>query len=187
MTRTPTTIRIFGIEPCSIVDGPGLRYAVFVQGCPHACSGCHNPESHDMHGGSVSRIDDIVSDIAASRHLDGVTLSGGDPFAQPEACAELARCVHELGYNVWTYTGYIYENLMAMNKYAVHTLLNETDVLVDGPFVQKKKSHKLLWRGSANQRVIDLAAMRAADTNKIIVWESQWKSHDVFPTKPQSW
>ena len=183
MTKTPDTIRIFGTAPDSIVDGPGLRYAVFVQGCSHACPGCHNPESHDPAGGTVMRIDDIVADIAGNGLISGVTLSGGDPFEQPAACAELARRAHALGHDVWTYTGYLYEDLAGSSDEAVRALLAETDVLVDGPFVKAKKSYLLLWKGSSNQRVIDLAAMRAAASDKIVLWES----HDAFPTKPESW
>lgn len=181
MTNAPDTIRIFGTASDSIVDGPGLRYAVFTQGCSHGCPGCHNPGSHDPNGGSVRRIDDIVADIAKNGLVTGVTLTGGDPFEQPAACAELARRVRELGLGVWTYTGYLYEDLAASDDPAVQALLAASDVLVDGPFVEARKSLLLTWKGSSNQRVIDLDATRKA--GRIVLWESR----DEFPTKPPSW
>ena len=101
----PATIRLFGTAPDSIVDGPGLRYAVFVQGCSHGCPGCHNPESQPCRGGEVRPIADVVAEIAANKLVQGVTVSGGEPFEQAAACAELARQVRELGLNVWTYSG----------------------------------------------------------------------------------
>lgn len=181
MIEAPDTIRIFGTAPDSIVDGPGLRYAVFMQGCSHGCPGCHNPESHDPHGGTVVKIDDIVADIQKNGLIQGVTLSGGDPFEQAAACAELARRVHAIGQGVWTYTGYRYEDLAASDDPSIEALLAETDVLVDGPFVERLKSYTLVWKGSSNQRVIDMAATRAAGS--IVLWHSR----DVFPTKPESW
>ena len=181
MENAPDTIRIFGTAPDSIVDGPGLRYAVFTQGCSHGCPGCHNPESHDPAAGTVVRIDDIVADIRKNGLVGGVTLSGGDPFEQAEASAELARRVRELGHDVWTYTGYLYEDLAASDDPAVQRLLAMTDVLVDGPFIEAKKSYQLVWKGSSNQRVIDLAATR--EQGGVVLW----KSRDEFPTKPESW
>lgn len=182
MTETQNTIRIFGTAPDSIVDGPGLRYAVFTQGCSHGCPGCHNPESHDPAGGTVVNIDDIIVDIRKNGLSQGVTLSGGDPFEQPAACAELARRVRdELRLGIWAYTGYLYEDLASSDDPAVHELLDSVDVLVDGPFVESLKSYALLWKGSSNQRVIDMNATRAAGS--VVLWES----HDDFPTKPESW
>ena len=110
---TPTIIRLFGTAPDSIVDGPGLRFAVFVQGCTHGCPGCHNPESQPRAGGEVRAIDDLVAHIAANKLAQGVTISGGEPFEQAAACAELARRCRALGLNVWTYSGYTYEQLAA--------------------------------------------------------------------------
>ena len=182
MEKSPDTIRIFGTAPDSIVDGPGLRYAVFTQGCSHDCPGCHNPESHDFAGGTVVRIDDIVADIRKNGLIQGVTLSGGDPFEQPAACAELARRIRdELHLGIWAFTGFLYEDLLASDDPAVRELLDLIDVLVDGPFVERLKSYTLVWKGSSNQRVIDMAKTRAA--GKIVLWESR----DEFPTKPASW
>lgn len=108
---TPTTLRLYGTAPDSIVDGPGLRFAVFVQGCTHGCPGCHNPESQPHEGGNVRTLDDLMAEIAANKLSQGITISGGEPFEQAAACAELARRAHELGLNVWTYSGYTYEQL----------------------------------------------------------------------------
>ena len=101
----PDTIRLYGTAPDSIVDGPGLRYAVFVQGCSHGCPGCHNPDSQPCAGGTVRAIADVVAEIAANKLVQGVTVSGGEPFEQAAACAALARQVRELGLDVWTYSG----------------------------------------------------------------------------------
>lgn len=179
---TPTTIRLYGTAPDSIVDGPGLRFAVFVQGCSHGCPGCHNPDSQPCGGGTVRAIDDLVADIAANKLAQGVTISGGEPFEQAAACAELARQCRALGLNVWTYSGYTYEQLAAgVPDPAARDLLQQTDVLVDGPFVQVRHSFELKWRGSSNQRLIDVPATRRA--GRVILWETE----DYLPRKPASW
>ncbi len=179
----PSDIRLYGTAPDSIVDGPGLRYAVFVQGCTHACPGCHNPESQPREGGTVCAIADVVADIRANGLVRDVTLSGGEPFEQAAAAAELARQLKELGYGIWTYTGYLYEDLeaRAQGDAAVRALLDATDVLVDGPYVAALRSLGLSWRGSSNQRLIDVSASRAA--GGIVLWETR----EVFPQKPPSW
>ena len=179
---SPDTIRIFGTAPDSIVDGPGLRFAVFVQGCTHRCPGCHNPESQPHGGGEVRLIDDVVAEIAANKLAQGVTVSGGEPFEQAAACAELARRVRALGLNVWTYSGYTYEQLEAgVPDPAARDLLAQTDVLVDGPFVQARHSYDLPWRGSSNQRLIDVPATRSQ--GRIVLWETR----EDIPEKPPSW
>lgn len=142
----------------SIVDGPGLRMTVFVQGCPHHCPGCQNPGTHDFSGGHEVGVAELCRCYAENPLLDGLTLSGGEPMCQPEDCAALARAVRALGGNVWVYTGFLYEALT--NDPARRALLDEADVLVDGPFLQAQRSLELRWRGSANQRVIDLRATR---------------------------
>lgn len=197
------SINLFGSVADSIVDGPGLRFAVFVQGCTHGCPGCHNPESWSACGGTPTLIADLVAQVRANGLIAGVTLSGGEPFEQPEACACLAEQLKASGYDVWTYTGYLYEDLLAFAntsvqeasshplavfaaapaaaQAAVRSLLQSTDVLVDGPFVQAKKSLGLKYRGSSNQRLIDLPATRAA--GRVI----EWRAAEVFPSKPASW
>ena len=179
----PTHINLFGTAADSIVDGPGLRYAVFVQGCSHRCPGCHNPESQPAEGGTRTPIADIVAEVRANGLVQGVTLSGGEPFEQPKACAELAAQLKQLGYNVWTYTGYLYEDLarQAEASAAIAKLLANTDVLVDGPFLASKKSLGLKYCGSANQRLIDVPATRRV--GRIV----EWRTAEAFPTKPASW
>ncbi|BCN32000.1 anaerobic ribonucleoside-triphosphate reductase activating protein [Anaeromicropila herbilytica] len=147
-------IRVAGFANDSIVDGPGLRYTIFTQGCMHNCKGCQNPHTHALEGGYEIDIDEIIEKLKANPLLDGVTISGGEPFLQPEACSELARRVKELNLSVITYTGFTFENLI--KNEASQQLLRETDVLVDGPFVETKKSLALLFRGSKNQRLIDV-------------------------------
>ena len=146
----------------SIVDGPGFRYVVFTQGCVRACPGCHNPKTHDPMGGKEISVEKLVSDMYSNPLTDGLTLSGGEPFMQPADCAKLARAAHEHGLNVWCYTGYTLEKLqeLAETDGAVKELLDEVDVLIDGEFRLEEKSLTLKWRGSRNQRVIDMNETR---------------------------
>ncbi|WP_165056660.1 MULTISPECIES: 4Fe-4S single cluster domain-containing protein [unclassified Adlercreutzia] len=252
-------IKLYGAVPDSIVDGPGLRYAVFVQGCSHACPGCHNPESQPREGGTLTTTDAVLAEIRANGLVHDVTLSGGEPFEQAAACAHLARQLKEEGYGVWAYTGYLYEDLVCvaeggegapaegaapsapaecatsaecaapsapaecatsaeggasaesvapstsagcaassaptapaqppalapstpqLDPAAVRALLDNVDVLVDGPFVQTRKSLSLKWCGSSNQRLIDVAATRAA--GRVVTWEPP----SFVPQKPPSW
>ncbi len=165
-----THISLFGTVPDSIVDGPGLRYAVFVQGCSHGCPGCHNPESQPAEGGTVTAIADLLADIEANGLVHDVTLSGGEPFEQPAACAALARELKRRGYGGWSYSGYLYEDLerRAAEEPAIADLLDAIDVLVDGPFVESRKSLELKWCGSSNQRLIDVPATRR--TGSVQLW-----------------
>ncbi len=148
-------IRLFGTANDSIVDGPGIRYAVFVQGCPHRCVGCHNPLSHDYNGGYLKDIDQLAEEIKANPLLDGVTFSGGEPFSKAQ---ELIALADKLSMHVVCYTGYLFEDLIngANEENQWKRLLERIDILVDGPFVQEKKSYDLLFRGSSNQRLIDV-------------------------------
>ena len=163
------TIRTAGKANDSIVDGPGLRFTVFVQGCSHHCPGCHNPQTHDPNGGKETDTETLIAQMKKNLLLSGLTLSGGEPMEQPEACYELAKTAHEMGLNVWCYTGYTWEALMLENDPARIALLHEADVLVDGPFVLSWKSLELLWRGSRNQRVIDVKS--TLEAGKIIVYK----------------
>ena len=147
--------RLAGVVNDSIDDGPGLRLAVFAQGCPHHCPECHNPQSHDFEGGEWGDTAEILRIAEDNCLLDGITLTGGEPFCQPEACAELARGAHELGLNVWVYTGYLFENLLNGTD-AQRELLKNADVLVDGPFLIAQKSMDVRFRGSKSQRLIDV-------------------------------
>lgn len=149
-------IRIAGLVNDSIVDGPGLRLTVFTQGCPHRCPGCHNPQSHDFEGGELRDTDEILEMMRDNVLLDGITLSGGEPFAQPEACTALARGAHQSGLSVWCYTGYTFETLLQGDT-RWQELLREIDVLVDGPFILSQRTLDAHFRGSSNQRILDVA------------------------------
>lgn len=149
-------IRIAGIVQDSIVDGDGIRLTVFVQGCPHACPGCHNPETHDFGGGRMIDTSEIISMMDSNPMLDGVTLSGGEPFCQPEACKVIADAASERGLNVWCYTGFTWEALVQRACPQEQALLNSVDVLVDGRYMQEQRTLELPFRGSRNQRIIVL-------------------------------
>ena len=151
-------IRIAGIVQDSIVDGKGLRFVVFTQGCPHQCPGCHNPETHDIRGGTLMDVDEIIAQMYANPLCDGLTLSGGEPFFQPMCCTRIAKAAKERGMNVWCYTGYTLNELSSIP--AADDLLAYVDVLVDGRFIQSKRSLDRDYRGSTNQRVIDMNAYR---------------------------
>lgn len=159
-------IRIAGLVNDSIVDGPGLRLTVFTQGCPHHCPGCHNPQSHDFSGGELRDTKEILEIMRDNILLDGVTLSGGEPFAQPEACTEIAKAAHEAGLNVWCYTGYLYEELIKGCPEWLE-LLKNVDVLVDGPFVMSLRTLDARFRGSSNQRILDVP--RSLKTGKMVL------------------
>ena len=146
-------IRIAGIVNDSIVDGPGFRLAVFTQGCPHNCEGCHNPETHDFNGGTLKDTAEIIKMMQDNPLLDGITLSGGDPFCQPEPCIELAQAAHRLGLSVWAYSGWTYEAIMADDN--MSKLAREIDVLIDGPFILSQRTLDKRFMGSKNQRAID--------------------------------
>lgn len=148
-------VRLFGLEPNSYVDGPGIRMAIFFQGCLHHCEDCHNPGSWPVLGGEKRDTEEIKKQMAADPLLTGITLSGGEPFLQPLPALELARFAHSRGLTVWCYTGYVFEQLLEWED-TRRELLTEIDILVDGPFEQDKRSLELLWRGSANQRLIDV-------------------------------
>ena len=150
--------RVAGLVDDSIVDGPGVRLTVFMQGCPHRCEGCQNPQTHDFAGGKEMDTEKVLARMRKNPLLSGLTLSGGEPFAQIDAALELARGAHALHKNVWVYSGYTYEQLAADER--ARALLDECDVLIDGPFLLAEKSLALKWRGSRNQRVIDLNATR---------------------------
>lgn len=151
-------IRISGIIEESIVDGPGLRFVVFAQGCVHNCKGCHNPETHSLEGGKLMSVSEIVKAYKNSG-ASGVTISGGEPFLQGEALAYLGEEIHKLGGDVITYTGYKYEELqeLQMKKNSVKKLLHETDLLVDGPYMLDERTLDRPFIGSANQKIISLS------------------------------
>ncbi len=158
------TIRLAGVVRESIVDGPGLRFTVFCQGCPHGCEGCHNPATHDFEGGYDCEISKIIAAVDENPLLDGVTFSGGEPMCQPEAFTVLAEELKKRNLNIMVYTGYTYEELLrlAETRPAVGKLLELTDYLVDGRFILAQRDLTLPFRGSTNQRILDMKQTLAA-------------------------
>jgi anaerobic ribonucleoside-triphosphate reductase activating protein len=161
------TIRIAGIVEDSIVDGRGIRMTIFTQGCPHHCAGCHNPQTHDPSGGTEVEVSEIIEQMRSNPLLDGVTFSGGEPFEQRDAVEHIAHEAHRLRLDVWCYTGWTWEEIM--RDPAKRGMLAYIDVLVDGRFVLSQRSLELKWRGSKNQRVIDVA--ESLFSNKIVELE----------------
>lgn len=154
-------LRLAQVVEDSIVDGPGFRLAIFVQGCGHRCPGCHNPGSHDPLGGQAVDTQQLLP-LLENPMLSGITLTGGEPFEQPEPLAHLAKAARDRGLTVWTYTGFLLETLLTSPDPGAARLLAHTDVLVDGPFVLARRSLALSFRGSDNQRLIDVPASLAA-------------------------
>lgn len=151
-------IKLSGVEPESIVDGPGFRYVIFTQGCKHNCKGCHNPQTHDPEGGYWEETDNLLLDILKNPLLKGITLSGGEPFDQAEALLDLSDKVIENGLDIFAYSGYTFEQIVegGKNRPAWIELLKKCSILVDGKFEIEKRSLELLFRGSSNQRLIDV-------------------------------
>ena len=162
-------INISGIIKESIVDGPGFRYTVFAQGCPHHCEGCHNPATWNYTDDTKESIEKIAEEISANPMLKGVTFSGGEPFEQAISFANLAKLVKAAGRDVLCYTGYTFEeicaNLDKNNGYK--ELLENTDYLIDGKFILAEKSLMLKFRGSKNQRIIDVK--KSMDGGEVII------------------
>lgn len=160
------TIRLFGTIKESITDGPGIRYALFAQGCPHICSGCHNPASHSFTDGYLRDTRDILEEIKQNPLLDGVTFSGGEPFMQAAELAELAGAIHLLGLPILLFSGYTFEELLGYISCRPdwQNLLTKADILIDGRFEQAQRSLDLRFRGSWNQRAINVQASLAKGT-----------------------
>ena len=151
------SVKIAGAKKHSSVNGPGVRYVLFMQGCSHHCPGCQNPETHDISEGVEMEVEEVVSDILATRYLDGLTLSGGDPLFQPEASFEIAKRVKESGLDIWMYTGWTFEQIMdGKAGQKAKEVLSFIDVLVDGPYVEALRSEDVIWRGSTNQHLVDV-------------------------------
>ena len=162
-----STVRISGSKKHSSVNGPGVRYVLFFQGCPHHCPGCQNPETHDPVAGTERNVADLIQEILQTKYLDGLTFSGGDPLMQPEAVIEIAQAAKAAGLNIWLYTGWTFEQIQqgAAGEKAKEAL-TLLDVLVDGPFVEKLKTGRAIWRGSDNQRLIDV--QQSLKENRVI-------------------
>jgi anaerobic ribonucleoside-triphosphate reductase activating protein len=171
VTYMEKPIRLAGIVRESIVDGPGFRFTVFVQGCPHHCPGCHNPQTHDPAGGEDCDVETIMDEFVKDPLLQGLTLSGGEPMEQAEALLPLARAVRALGKNVVVFSGYTFEELLEKGKRdpAVLDLLRECFLLVDGRFVLAERDLTLLFRGSRNQRLIDVP--RSLESGTAVLYE----------------
>ena len=157
----------------SIVDGPGLRTVLWTQGCAHHCPGCQNARTWDFDGGGLVPLEMVKEAIDELEYQDGITFSGGDPMFQPEACNELAEYCKNKGYNIWVYTGFTYEELMKMAKVKPIYLdfLKKIDVLVDGKYIEKERDLNLLFRGSANQRLIDVP--KTLSTGNIVLFDEK--------------
>lgn len=164
-------IRLSGIAYESLVNGPGMRRVFFSQGCKHNCKGCFNPETHDFNGGEEKNMDELIKDVLEEPFLKGVTFSGGDPFEQADKFTYMAKKFKENGLNVWSYTGYTYEYILEHKDEhkGWSELIKYLDVLVDGKFEEDKKEEGLKFRGSSNQRIIDVT--NSLKKNKIVLWD----------------
>ena len=153
-------MRIAGIEKESFVDGEGIRFAVFVQGCSRHCTGCHNQITWDHSKGRDMEIEDIVKEFDKNPLLNGITITGGEPFEQAKGCAELAKMIKAKNKNVWCYTGFKLEELVRKKDPDINKLLDNVDVLVDGPYKEELRDLDIEFRGSLNQRILHLDKRR---------------------------
>lgn len=168
-------IRLAGIEYDSLVNGEGTRTTIFAQGCRHHCPGCFNPETHDFNGGELFEVKEVFEKVKDDPFLDGVSFSGGDPLEQPEAFAELAEMIKQDNpdRNIWCWTGYKLEYLLKnkIHEPGMKKLLDSIDVLVDGRFEQGLFSELLKYRGSSNQRIIDMNRTRELNYEEIVTMD----------------
>lgn len=166
------------LQPDSIVDGEGIRTVVWTQGCPHHCLGCHNASTWDFDDGALIDVDEVIEELKKIKNQDGITLSGGDPVCQSDACYEISKAAHEMGLNVWCYTGFTYEQMLANPK--ARRLLDQIDVLVDGKFIQEEKSYDIYFRGSRNQRIIDVP--KSLEQEQVVLVDKYMKDKDYNET-----
>jgi anaerobic ribonucleoside-triphosphate reductase activating protein len=168
-------MRLSGITPESLVDGPGLRYVIFAQGCRHCCPHCQNPDTWDASAGKEFSVKQIIRRLKQQKKTKrGVTFSGGEPFLQAAELAEVAQAAHQLGWDVVTYTGFTYEELEQLineNNDDVKALLSASDILIDGKYIHKLRDTKLQFRGSSNQRLIDVEATQKS--GQIVLWSEK--------------
>lgn len=164
-------IKISGIVKESTVDGPGFRYVVFTQGCPHKCEGCHNEHTHNIEGGYYINTLEIIEEIKKNPLLRGVTISGGEPFLQAKKIAKLISKIDRVKHDVIVYTGFEFEKLIKLSNEENNfiELISQVDVIMDGKFILELKSNDTLFRGSSNQRAIDVK--RTLNENKVIEYE----------------
>lgn len=164
------------LQTDSIVDGLGIRTVIWTQGCSHNCPSCHNPVTHDFNGGELIELDEVIDALEDLTGQDGVTFSGGDPMFQPRQCSILAKKAHELGMNVWAYTGFTFEELIEKGNKDILDFLSNIDVLIDGKFELDKKSLDLEFRGSSNQRIIDVP--KSLENHEVILYRLNKKTNN---------
>ena len=165
-------LRLAGIIHESVVDGPGFRSVVFVQGCPHHCPGCHSPQTQSFKGGKIKDVSQIAKEILARPLLDGITFSGGEPFAQAQGLSVLTQGIFKKKkVNLWVYSGYLFNDLKKMAKKDpdIANLLKMADVLIDGSFILDQRDLSLPFKGSRNQKLIDLKKTLAK--KQVILWQ----------------
>lgn len=164
------------LQQDSIVDGPGVRMVLWTQGCMHKCKGCHNPQTHDLKAGELVESEKIVVQMKEAQLQSGLTLSGGEPFLQSEELLPIVQAAKEMHLNIWAYSGFTFEQLI--NKEACRNLLNYLDVLVDGKFIEEEKDYRLKFKGSKNQRIIDV--QESLKQNKVIRSTYDDKNTELF-------
>jgi len=166
-------MRIAGIAAESFIDGPGLRYVIFTQGCPHCCKGCQNPETWDYNGGeqmTVSELNRVIKRLAKNNYR-GITFSGGEPFLHVEELSQIAKTAHAMNWDIVTYTGYDYEDLISDKDKS--PLLYSTDILIDGKYIAELKDMSVPYIGSKNQRIIDVKKSLLANSVVLFIQNSQ--------------
>jgi anaerobic ribonucleoside-triphosphate reductase activating protein len=170
------------IQSDSVVDGPGIRTVIWTQGCIHNCDQCHNPETHSFNSGYLTDIESVCKKILF--YNQNITFSGGDPMLQPAQCATIAKFAKKMGLTIWVYTGFKFDDLISFNDNDINNFLANIDVLVDGKFDIKQKSFECQYRGSTNQRLIDVKS--SLEYNKVIEWTDPYqklenqKNNDLF-------
>lgn len=173
------------LQSDSIVDGPGLRTVIWTQGCAHHCKGCQNPQTWDFNGGGLVSVDDVLEAIDELEYQTGITFSGGDPMYQVEACDRIAAYCKDKGYNIWVYTGFTYEEVLKLSEKnpTYMDFLKKIDVLVDGRFILEQRDLNLLFRGSKNQRLIDMP--KTLESGKVVLLnEYEYNEEEVFERVP---
>ena len=166
------------LQTDSIVDGEGVRTVIWMQGCAHNCFNCHNPSTHSFDGGFLKEIGELKKEMDLLEGQDGITLSGGDPFFQIDGALEIAQYAKSIGFSVWSYTGFRFEQLLKRSKKEeqLFRLLQNIDVIIDGKFEDELKSYDCIFRGSSNQRIIDVA--KSLKEDKPVLLNKYYKSKE---------